>query len=177
MNLFKQSIYSSLFLLLFFYSQNSCAQALIPSETAIDTASAFDFWEGDWKVWWYGKDSVVLEGQNHIEKTLDGKVLQEHFEDPNTGFKGTSISVYNPKKNEWHQAWADNQGGYFNFVGQVADNKRIFHTLPKEVNGKTIVLRMVFYNIQANSFTWDWEQSTDGGETWNLSWRIHYERK
>jgi hypothetical protein len=36
---------------------------------------------------------------------------------------------------------------------------------------------MVFYNIKADSFTWDWETSKDGGENFQLSWRISYQRK
>ena len=111
------------------------------------------------------------------QKTLDGKVLQEHFNDPSTGFKGTSISVFNPNTKVWHQAWADNQGGYFNFIGETSGDKKIFKTLPVERNGKTIVLRMVFYNITDKAMTWDWESSTDGGTTWNLNWRIEYTRK
>jgi hypothetical protein len=35
---------------------------------------------------------------------------------------------------------------------------------------------MVFKNIKANAFTWDWESSVDGGETWKLNWRINYSR-
>jgi hypothetical protein len=35
---------------------------------------------------------------------------------------------------------------------------------------------MVFYDIKKDSFTWDWEGTQDGGETWNLLWRINYTR-
>lgn len=143
--------------------------------------NAFDFWVGAWKVSWFTPDSTLVEGTNTIEKILDGKVIQEHFIDPNNDFKGTSISVYNPNDSTWHQAWADNQGGYFNFYGEIEGDKRIFKTKPrfiqdKEAAADTVVMRMVFYDIQDNSLKWDWESSTDGGETWKLQWRIYYER-
>jgi len=59
----------------------------------IDPVNAFDFWVGDWDVHWLNPDSSYTYGENHIVKTLDGNVIQEHFNDPTTGFKGTSISV------------------------------------------------------------------------------------
>jgi len=100
---------------------------------------AFDFWVGNWDLEWVGKENQIMKGTNNIVKILDGTVLQENFEDPTSGFKGTSISVYNKKKNEWHQAWADNQGGYYNFIGEINGDTRIFKTIPKKINGKLLL--------------------------------------
>ncbi len=140
----------------------------------------FDFWVGQWDLTWDLGEGKVGHGVNNIVKTLDGKVIQENFEatdaGQNTGFKGTSISVFNPNTKTWHQAWADNQGGYFNFTGEVDDNRRIFKTQSFSQGDKTIVLRMVFYDIQEDSFTWDWERSDNNGESWSLQWRINYKR-
>jgi len=137
---------------------------------------AFDFWVGNWDLEWVGKENQIMKGTNNIVKILDGTVLQENFEDPTSGFKGTSISVYNKKKNEWHQAWADNQGGYYNFIGEINGDTRIFKTIPKKINGKTIIQRMVFYKITSTSITWDWESSSDNGKNWNLLWKIKYKK-
>lgn len=74
----------------------------------------FDFWIGRWEVSWDEGDGMG-HGINHIEKTLDGTVIQENFrilKGENEGFKGTSISVYQPRFERWKQAWADNNGGY-----------------------------------------------------------------
>ncbi|MEQ8909862.1 MAG: hypothetical protein RIC95_11750 [Vicingaceae bacterium] len=143
------------------------------SAQAGDTkAKAFDFWLGEWTVYWYDQDSNKVFGKNRVEKTLDGKVLQEHFSTPN-GFKGTSLSVYNPKQKSWHQAWADNQGGYYNFIGIVDNEERIFST----DTSKQQIQRMRFYERKVNSFIWDWERSSDGGQSYQLAWRIYYQRK
>ncbi|MEM7549617.1 MAG: hypothetical protein AAF363_08080 [Bacteroidota bacterium] len=139
---------------------------------------AFDFWVGEWEASWDEGDGKKGFGTNKIEKILDGKVIRENFEiseGKSKGFKGTSISVFNPQKKEWHQAWADNNGGYYDFYGIVESDKRIFQThvfdLPDDVK---FIQRMIFYNITKNSMTWDWESSKDGGDTWNLNWRIYY---
>ncbi|MTI89730.1 MAG: hypothetical protein FH748_17395 [Balneolaceae bacterium] len=141
----------------------------------------FDFWVGEWMVSWDEDNGKKGSGTNTIEKTLDGTVIQEHFrvhEGKSKGFKGTSISVYQPRFERWKQAWADNNGGYFDFVGKIDGEKRIFQTeVVEREDGSLFTQRMVFYNITDESLTWDWESSNDGGENWTLNWRIFYERK
>ncbi len=148
----------------------------LSGETAtIDDAKLFDFWVGEWNLTWTNADGTTGKGFNKIEKILDGKVIRENFED-NSGFKGTSISVYNSSDNTWHQAWADNQGGYFDLEGAVDGEKRIFKTKVRDVGGKKIIQRMVFYEIGSDSLKWDWEKSEDNGATWTLQWRVFYSR-
>lgn len=145
----------------------------------LEPGEYFDFWIGEWEVSWEEGEEMG-RGTNHIEKTLDGNVIQENFrilEGQNAGFKGTSISVYRPRFDRWKQAWADNSGGYYDFTGKVDGEKRIFQTdILEREDGSRFTQRMVFYDITEDSMTWDWESSTDGGKTWSLNWRIYYER-
>ena len=143
----------------------------------VQDSTLFDFWIGEWDLTWTNAEGKIDKGTNRITKILDGKVIQENFSDAVGNFKGISISVYNPTKKTWHQAWADNKGGYYDLEGQVEGEKRIFKTQVKELNGEKIIQRMVFYNINFNSLTWDWELSRDGGVTWQLQWRINYVKR
>ena len=52
----------------------------------------------------------------------------------------------------------------------------MFQTAVVEKGDKKIQQRMVFYDITEKSMTWDWEISSDGGDTWKLQWRIFYEK-
>ena len=165
-----------LILSLVFFSLNSNGQSL--KLAVLDSSQYFDFWEGKWEATWKEGEGEG-KGTNELIWIHGGKVLQENFQihkGQSKGFVGGSISVFQPRTNTWRQAWADVQGGYYDFVGDFEGDKRIFKTQPREINGNTIVQRMVFYDIQQDSFTWDWELSQDGGETWNLSWRINYTR-
>ena len=144
-----------------------------------DLSSAFDFWVGKWDLTWDDGNGNVGKDTNNIVKILDGKVIQENFEALEgqlKGFKGTSISVYSPKRKSWHQAWADNQGGYFNFVGELDGDKKIFKTREVEKDGKKVIQRMVFYDFRNDAITWDWKSSTDSGDNWKLLWRINYKK-
>ena len=142
--------------------------------------STYDFWLGKWNAEWVDANGNPGKGTNHIFKVLDGAVLEENFEiteGVQAGFKGKSLSVFNPASGTWHQAWTDNQGGYFNFNGEVMGDRKIFKTEPVKMRGNTLQQRMVFYNIQKDRFTWDWESTKNGGKTWNLLWRINYTRQ
>lgn len=159
-------------LILILFPFSISAQSLTVQDSAL-----FDFWVGDWDLTWKNASGKIEKGTNSVVKILDGKVIQENFSFASGAFKGTSISVYNSSRKIWHQAWADSQGGYFDFEGDVDGNKRIFKTRLREQNGQKIIQRMVFYDIKSDSFTWDWEQSRDGGVTWQLQWRINYVRR
>lgn len=144
-----------------------------------DPRSYYDFWVGEWELTWTDQNGQEGTGTNHIEKIMDGTVIQEHFEASTgqlAGFKGSSLSVYNPNTG-WHQAWADNTGGYLNMQGSTDGNKRIFQTGERQTPNGKVISRMVFYNITDDSLTWDWESSSDKGESWTLNWRIHYIRR
>jgi len=142
-------------------------------------SSTYDFWVGKWDAQWQNANGSIGSGTNHVFKVLDGTVLEENFAitaGAQAGFLGKSISVMDAN-NQWHQAWADNQGGYYDFIGDVQGDKHIFKTKLIEKDGKKIIQRMVFYDIKKESFTWDWEGTQDGGETLNLLWRINYTRQ
>lgn len=145
-----------------------------------DPETYFDFWIGIWNVHWQEGENGIGRGTNRVEKILDDTVIQEHFritEGQSTGFMGTSISVYHSGTGSWKQAWADNEGSYFDFTGRKEGEKRIFQTdVSRLEDGREFTQRMVFYDITENSLTWDWESSGDGGENWTLDWRIFYER-
>lgn len=150
------------------------------SISELEPEAYFDFWVGEWELSWTDNQGNEGAGTNTIERILDGVVIQENFEATKgslDGYKGRSVSVYNPQRQSWHQAWVDNQGGYIDLKGSVDGEKRIFQTDERPgPPGGTIINRMVFYDIKKDSFTWDWESSQDGGESWSLNWRILYQR-
>jgi hypothetical protein len=131
--------------------------------------SQFDFWLGDWNVTW-GEDG---KGTNHIVRILDGKIIQENFSAPD--LQGISVSVYDPERKLWCQTWVDSNGTYLDFTGNFENGKMILNR-DAIVRGEACKQRMVWYNIQANGFVWNWERSDDDGQTWRTLWQIRYQR-
>lgn len=141
----------------------------------------FDFWIGDWDATWTGADGTRGNGRNRVARVLDGMVLEENFEETPDGksppLKGRSLSVLHKATGLWRQSWSDNQGGYFSFTGLADGERRMFVTDTVLKDGKPTAQRMVFHDIKPDSFTWDWEGTSDGGKTWKLLWRIEYRRR
>ncbi|MGD2027044.1 MAG: hypothetical protein PVI99_04440 [Anaerolineales bacterium] len=135
-------------------------------------ARQFDFWLGNWDLTW-GEDE---RGSNSITTRYDGCVIEEKFNGaPSMDFRGMSVSTYNPTIEKWQQTWVDSQGSYIHLTGVFKDGKMVLVNHPPESDG-SLLFRMVFYNIKDDSLDWDWERSEDGGQSWELRWRIHYER-
>lgn len=174
------SIFICCFLMIFLLTKSALAFTNVKGDS-LQKSEWFDFWVGEWELTWNYDDGRTGKGYNKISKILDGKVIEEQFKVLNDtsmeGFMGRSLSVYNPRSDEWHQAWVDNSGGYYDFTGEKRGDKRIFKTRVFDRGDQKIQLRMVFYDISHKSFTWDWMVSRDGGEQWEVLWRIHYKRK
>ena len=154
--------------------------AIAPARAA-QPADLFDFWVGDWSVTWTNANGSPGKGRNRITKSLDSRVIEEHFEqdpgDPPPVLRGRSISVLHQASGIWKQAWADNQGGYFSLSASTDGDKRIFATDLAAVGDQLRGQRMVFHSIRPERFTWDWEGTVDGGKNWRQLWRIEYQRQ
>ena len=144
-----------------------------PKPCSVPESKQFDFWIGDWKASW----ADTASGSNSISKILGGCVIYEQFSGSSSSpLVGKSVSVYNSRTGKWHQTWVDNQGGYLDFEGQWEGDKMVL-SRTFELKGKKIMQRMIWFNISADKFDWNWERSDDDGTTWKIVWPIHYTRK
>ena len=136
----------------------------------------FDFWLGEWDLSW-GEGETAGSGENVITRQLGDCVIEESFiSHDEAPFVGRSVSVYNGRTGRWHQTWVDNQGGYLDFVGGM-DGDRMVLTREATDDSVTFLQRMMWYDISADSLDWNWEKSTDGGESWETLWHIRYVRR
>ena len=130
----------------------------------------FDFWLGEWECSW----SEGGRGSNRVERILDGKIIQENFEGGD--MRGISVSAWDPERRLWCQTWVDSNGTYLDFTGGFRDKQMVL-SRDAIVRGEFCKQRMVWYNIEADEFDWNWERSDDKGETWKVLWQIKYRRK
>jgi hypothetical protein len=152
------------------------AHAQAPSP-ACDSAEhrQMDFWLGEWDAE-YTQKGVTAKSRNRIAKVLGGCVIHEEFTGaPGIALDGRSYSVYDRASGRWKQTWVDNSGGYLDFDGDVVDGNRVF-AREFQRQGKTIRQRMVFKDVQPDTFKWLWQRSDDLGATWNTTWEIDYRR-
>ncbi len=137
-----------------------------------------DFWVGKWEMASHSRKNPTSEeftdgiAHNDVIRKWDGKAIEENFS--NGAYKGQSWSVFNPTTKVWHQTWIDNGGAYLLFEGGKEGDKFVLNL---KNGGPKVQMRMVFSNIQKDSFVWDWEQSSDEGKSWLLMWELKYKRK
>ena len=161
----------------FLSEEASSAMAAMPAQRQ------FDFWLGEWDLTWPGEQSGLPAGQigrgtNSVKAILDSAVIQENFvEHSAKPLRGMSVSVYNQRLGKWQQTWVDNQKSYLDFAGEFQDGKMTLSRQTTTADGKKIIQRMIWYNLAADQFDWNWEASADGGKTWKINWQIHYTRK
>jgi uncharacterized protein (TIGR02246 family) len=140
----------------------------------------FDFWVGEWELSWPASETTGGKpgrGTNRIERALDACVIVEHFSGtPDMNLRGMSVSTFNPRTGKWQQTWVDNFGSYLDFAGEFQDGRMILVREATTQDGKKLLQRMVWENIQPDSLDWSWERSEDGGRTWTVLWPIHYQR-
>ena len=137
------------------------------------STSDFDFWLGEWDVSW---DEGRARGRNSITKEYGGNVIYERFDGrPGIDLVGMSVSVYRPDADRWHQTWVDDAGNYFALEGGVVDGAMVLLSKGHGPKGG-LIYRMRFADIELDCFSWSWEASTDGGDTWSSLWELRYER-
>lgn len=164
-------------LLLIFIPFIAAAQA--PDKPCSASGShQLDFWLGDWNVEWRDADGNLSKGSNHVIRLFGNCVIEENFDGrPGTELIGKSFSVYDQKDKLWKQTWVDNSGAYLDFTGRFKDGRMILSRETVNPKGRSLLQRMVYYNISENAFEWNWEISYNNGKTWELKWKINYFRK
>ena len=139
-------------------------------------SKALDFWVGEWELTYAGNDGKPAKSRNRITKVLDGcAVLEEFSGAPGTKLEGRSFSTFDRATRQWKQTWVDNTASYLDFVGAKEGGDMVF-IRDAERAGKRFRQRMIFQDVKADSLTWRWQRSDDGGATWATQWEIGYRR-
>jgi hypothetical protein len=142
------------------------ACGIVPAEEttgrcAGEKSHQFDFWIGEWEVHAGGK----LAGTNSIRPILDGCVLQESWSGAQ-GSAGSSFNFYNKQDDRWHQFWVWRNGTTLELSGGFADGKMILEGEENDPDGKPRKNRITWHDKGDGTIRQHWEQSADGGQSW-----------
>ena len=163
---------------------HAAAPATTPSPAcAAPELHQLDFWVGDWDVTVHARSSPTSDawgtapGRQHVEAILGGCAIAETFAaaGPGPAWAGRSYASY--QNGKWKQTWVDDQGGYLLFTGgSEAGAPMVLYGEPREQNGKTVQMRMVFHDVTATSLVWEWQRSDDAWATNVVMMKIDYKR-
>ena len=131
----------------------------------------FDYLLGDWQFVADNKQYGKSNGRWSAVKTATGQILDEYrlVDDKGATFYVTStVRNYNSVADRWELIGMDSQNGLQDFgTGQKVGQEMHIEQRFGVAGGTPNTLRIRYYNIKPDSFSWVADQSTDGGKTWS----------
>ena len=147
------------------------------TSTISDGQHDFDFNVGKWKThikrlqhpltgsttW------IELNGTVTVRKVWDGRAQLEEIEadGPAGHFEGLTLFLYNPQSHQWSQNFANSNDGTLTqpTIGEFKNVRGELYN-QESFNGRAILVRGVWSDIQPDSHRFEQSYSDDGGRTW-----------
>jgi hypothetical protein len=158
-------------------AQRSVAQHEPTIQAPPPEASQFDFLLGEWTVNVTSKATATPPQYKALWrawKTLNGLgVVDEYAVSDDAGrvvYGGTTLRVFDTKAGSWTMRYVDQLGGktgrWAELVGVKEGPEMHVEQRGQSPDGRTTILKIRYYNIEPDRFSWAADQSSDGGATW-----------
>jgi hypothetical protein len=152
------------------------AQSPEPACTATEYRQ-FDFWLGEWEV---RGPKGKLAGTNRITSAENGCALEEQWTGA-TGVTGRSINAYRPWTKTWHQTWVGSDGLVLLLEGRFESGRMVLEgsspaSAGPNFSSSTVRNRITWSRLEGGRVRQLWEQSSDGGTTWTVTFDGTYSR-
>jgi hypothetical protein len=133
----------------------------------------FDFWVGTWEV---RTADGQLAGHNRIESAQQGCVLVEYWTGA-SGHTGMSMNYLDKTSDDWVQLWTGAEGSQILIRGGLTDDGMLLEGQIHYVsNGTTAPFRGLWTPLPDGRVRQLFEQSSDGGKTWEPWFEGFYSR-
>ena len=123
--------------------------------------------------------TVELNGTVTVRKVWGGRASLEEIEadGPNGHWQGMSLFLYNPTSHQWSQTFLNSKVGDLGapLIGEFHNGRAELYA-PDTFNGRSILVRAVWSDIQTDSHRYEESYSMDGGSTWALSFTAELTR-
>ena len=133
-----------------------------------------DFWVGEWDVFNPQGQKV---GTSVIERVSVGCAILENWSAGVGGGSGKSLNFYDPRVSKWFQHWMGGDGTPQQYSGVFKDNAMRYESEGVMPDGKKIMRRLTFFNLDAGTVRQLAEDSPDEGKTWRVLYDFKYVRR
>ena len=114
-----------------------------------------------------------FDGTGVCYKIWDGRAQMDTIEvDSPTGhIEGLTLRTYNPQSHQWRLYWANSKAGIIDppQIGEFKNGRGEFYA-QDILNGKSIIIRFVWTNMNTSTPHFEQSFSNDGGKTWEVNW-------
>lgn len=164
------------------------APAPVTAAALPDGAHAFDFEFGEWTAHISRRlrpltgstEWVEYDGLSTVKPLWGGKanIGELDVSGPAGRILGSSYRLYNPATRQWSVRWANSADGDLTppLVGGFVGGRGEFYD-QETLDGRAILARFIFSDMQPDSFQIEQAFSADGGKTWEANWIAHFKRK
>jgi hypothetical protein len=132
--------------------------------------SDFDYLLGDWAFTSDHVDYGKFGGRWSAVRLETGQILDEYRvlgEQGETYYVSSTIRAYNAAADRWELIGMDSGGGLQDFgTAQRVNSEVHLEQRFGVASGKAIILRIRYYNIEPDRFSWSADRSKDNGRTW-----------
>lgn len=132
--------------------------------------SDFDYLLGDWDFTSQSHDYGKFGGRWSAMRLDSGQILDEYRvlgDKGETFYVSSTIRAYNATADRWELIGMDAGGGLQDFgIAQRVNSEMHIEQRFGVAADNPITLRIRYYNIQPDRFSWSADRSTDGGKTW-----------
>jgi len=130
----------------------------------------FDYLLGDWEFTSESREYGKFGGRWSAVRLDTGQILDEYRvlgDNGETFHVSSTIRAYNAAAGRWELIGMDAGGGLQDFgTARRVDSEMHIEQRFDVARGKPITLRIRYYNIQPDRFSWTADRSADGGQTW-----------
>ena len=132
--------------------------------------SDFDYLLGDWEFTAKSREHGKFAGRWSAVRLETGQILDEYRVIGNRGetyYVTSTIRSYNAAADRWELIGMDGGNGLQDFgTGQRIGSEVHIEQKFGVVSGKPTILKIRYYDIHPDRFSWVADSSNDGGQTW-----------
>ena len=135
-----------------------------------DAEKQFDYLLGDWEFTSVDKEYGKNRGYWSAVKLAEGQILDEYRvvgDKGETYYVTSTLRNYNRFKAQWELIGSELGSGLQDFgTGRKVGDEMHIEQRFGVAAGRPNILRIRYYNIRPDAFSWRADRSTDGGKTW-----------
>jgi hypothetical protein len=161
----------------------------LPATPILTGLHDFDFLIGEWHVHHYqlkdrladSHEWVEFDGTLSMRTTMggSGNVDDNVINKPSGTYRAMGVRAYDPKTGQWAIWFVDGRNPHGDLdppvKGRFEGGVGSFYS-DDTFRGKPIRVRYVWSEITPTSAHWEQAFSPDGGKTWEINWRMDFER-
>ena len=150
--------------------------SLMFAQAAPDHLHDFDYLLGDWEFTSASREFGTGRGYWSAVRLAEGAQILDEYrvvgDNDETFYVTRTLRVYNAAADRWELVSTDTGSGLQNFGTGHRDGSemRIEQTFGA-VTPNPSVLRIRYYNIRPDQFSWTADRSMDGGKTWTTKFQ------